>query len=185
MNLANKITISRICLIPIFVVFASVEIPYGNLIAAVIFIIAAATDGIDGYIARSRNQITTLGKFLDPLADKLLISAALICLVAVGKAAAWIVILIICREFAVTGMRSVAAAAGKIIAASPLGKIKTVSQIVALAFLFLYDSPIFNTWLPENIGLIVGQVFLYLALFFTIYSGIDYFYRNKSVFRED
>ncbi len=175
MNLANKITLFRICLIPFFVIFMMLDGSYSHWLAAVIFILAALTDGIDGHIARSRNQITNFGKFLDPLADKLLISAALIMLIPAGKVAPWIAIVIISREFAVTGMRTVAAAGGLVVAASPLGKIKTVSQIAAIVLL-LFCSVTGTVY-------IMGQILLYIALFFTIYSGVDYFYRNRSIFK--
>jgi len=175
MTLANKITLIRIGLIPFFVIFMMLPIPYSHWVAAIIFIIASVTDGVDGYIARTRNQITNFGKFLDPLADKLLISAALVMLVAVGKVAPWIVIVIISREFAITGMRTVAVAAGLVVAASPLGKIKTVSQIIAIVFLLFSGM--------TGTAFLLGQIFMYIALFFTIYSGVDYFYRNRNIFK--
>jgi len=138
MNLANKVTISRILLVPIFLLALIINIKYaeieiGKYIAALIFIIAASTDGIDGYIARKRQQVTTLGKFLDPLADKLLVTAALIWLVENADIPSWMAIIIIGREFIVTGVRLVAAGEGVVIAASIWGKLKTIIQIIALA----------------------------------------------------
>ena len=118
MNLANRLTLLRIFLVPVFLILISTRIKYGVLIATIVFIIAALTDKLDGYIARTKNQITTLGKFMDPLADKLLIAAALISLVELKSLPAWLVTIIIAREFAVTGLRAVAAAEGVIIAAS-------------------------------------------------------------------
>jgi CDP-diacylglycerol--glycerol-3-phosphate 3-phosphatidyltransferase len=148
-----------------------VKIPYGQLFAAAIFIIAASTDGLDGYIARKRKQITNFGKIMDPLADKLLVSAALISLVQLGKIAGWVAVIIIGREFAVTGLRSVAAAEGIVISASKLGKYKTVFQIIAIVAILV------NELIISLIGLPLGQYFLYIAVFFTIYSGLDYFFK--------
>ena len=139
MNLANKLTMIRIFLVPVFLVFIAVkDIPYGTFIATVIFIIASLTDQLDGYIARSRNQITNFGKFMDPLADKLLVTAALISLVEfqVSTRHGQLVI-IIAREFAVSGLRTIAASEGIVIAASWWGKIKTVIQIIAIILLLL------------------------------------------------
>src|SRR5690606_16987489 len=131
MNLANKITILRVLMIPIFMIILLSDLPWNNYIAAVIFIIASLTDTFDGYIARSKNQVTSFGKFIDPLADKLLVTTALICLIEMGKVPAWVVIIILSREFAITGFRTIAASEGVTIAASPLGKIKTITQLVA------------------------------------------------------
>src|SRR5690554_4802339 len=142
MNLPNKITISRIFLIPLFIVILSVPFDWGewemggnaypitHLVAAIIFIIAASTDWLDGYFARKYNLITNMGKFLDPLADKLLVSAAFILLVELDLIAAWIVVIIISREFAVTGLRLVASGEGIVLAASSMGKLKTASQLI-------------------------------------------------------
>ncbi|TMZ62552.1 CDP-diacylglycerol--glycerol-3-phosphate 3-phosphatidyltransferase, partial [Klebsiella pneumoniae] len=145
MNLANKLTLARIFLVPIVMLFLLVNYDLGQfrlehgvitvseIIATLVFILAAVTDGLDGYIARKRKLVTNLGKFLDPLADKLLISASLISLVEMQRLDAWIAIVIISREFAVTGLRLVAAAEGNVIAASRLGKLKTIVQIIAIA----------------------------------------------------
>ena len=133
MNLANKLTMLRIILVPIFLIFIVVKgIPYGSIIATLIFIIASLTDQLDGYIARSRNEITNFGKFMDPLADKLLVTAALISLVEFNLIPGWATVVIIAREFAVSGLRTLAASEGKVIAASWWGKIKTVTQIIAI-----------------------------------------------------
>ena len=132
MNLANKLTMIRIFLVPVFLVFITVkEIPYGSIIASLVFIIASLTDQLDGYIARSRNQITNFGKFMDPLADKLLVTAALVSLVELKLVAGWAVVVILAREFAVSGLRTLAASDGIVIAASWWGKIKTVTQMIA------------------------------------------------------
>lgn len=171
MNLPNALTIIRIILVPVFMIVLLVKIPYGQLFAAAIFIIAASTDGLDGYIARKRKQITNFGKIMDPLADKLLVSAALISLVQLGKIAGWVAVIIIGREFAVTGLRSVAAAEGIVISASKLGKYKTVFQIIAIVAILV------NELIISLIGLPLGQYFVYIAVFFTIYSGLDYFFK--------
>ncbi|MDC3414071.1 CDP-diacylglycerol--glycerol-3-phosphate 3-phosphatidyltransferase [Aquibacillus sp. 3ASR75-11] len=190
MNIPNRITLSRIFLIPIFILLLSVpfdwgEIPIGervlpisHLVAGVLFIIASATDWIDGYYARKFNLVTNLGKFLDPLADKLLVSAALILLVEMGFAPAWIVILIISRELAVTGLRLVAAGEGIVLAASQAGKLKTWTQIIAVSVLLLHNFPF------SYIGFPFGSIMLYIALIITIYSGVDYFVKNWHVMRD-
>jgi len=184
-NLPNRVTLIRIILIPVFMVFLLLEIPAGNqifphqdLVAAGIFILAAATDGLDGYIARKRGQVTVLGKFMDPLADKLLVSAALISLVQLGEVPAWIVWTILGREFAVTGLRALAAADGHVIAASKLGKVKTVTQIVSISFILVHDWP-FSLW-----GISVGQPLLFVALFFTLVSGVDYLLKSRKLLRK-
>jgi CDP-diacylglycerol---glycerol-3-phosphate 3-phosphatidyltransferase len=180
MNLANKLTIMRIFLIPIFLIFIAVNsIPYGKLIATAVFVIAALTDKLDGYIARSRNQITRFGKFMDPLADKLLVTAALISLVEFQLIPTWVAMIIIAREFAVTGLRTLAAAEGMVIAASWWGKIKTVIQIIAIIFALVnlnYNS----LYLAE-----ATKIIMYLAIIITLVSGFDYFIKNKDVIQTD
>ncbi|MGI6712825.1 MAG: CDP-diacylglycerol--glycerol-3-phosphate 3-phosphatidyltransferase [Bacillota bacterium] len=179
MNLANRLTLARIFLVPIFMIILLTRIPkYGDYLAAIIFIIAASTDGLDGYIARSRKQITNLGKFMDPLADKLLISAALISLVELGLIKAWVAIIIISREFAVTGLRAIAAGEGIVIAASKLGKYKTVSQIAAIIAILLHDFSFSLFHMP------LGSIILYIAMILTIVSGIDYFIKAKKLFKK-
>ena len=190
MNLANKLTILRIFLVPIFLIFIAIKIPYGTFIATFIFIIASLTDKLDGYIARSRNQITRFGKFMDPLADKLLVTSALISLVELQIVPSWAAVIIIAREFAVSGLRTIAAAEGKVIAASWWGKIKTVIQIIAIILLLLevnigtskdLISMINGNGLLSNFFNYVPQIMLYLAVIITIISGIDYFIKNKDV----
>lgn len=190
LNLPNKITVSRIFLIPIFIIFMVIDFGMGSfeiggtilsvehMIGALLFIIAAATDWFDGHLARKHNLVTNMGKFLDPLADKLLVSAALIILVELGSAASWIVIIIISREFAVTGLRLILAGGGEVVAANQLGKIKTATQLVAIASLLL------NNIFFEAINFPFGTIMLYIALFFTIWSGADYFYKNRRVLLE-
>lgn len=169
MNLPNRLTLARIFLVPVFLVIVSLRFKYGDYIAAAVFILAASTDGLDGYIARKKKQVTRLGKLMDPLADKLLVSAALILLVELGKIPAWIAVIIIGREFAVTGLRAIAAAEGVVIAASKLGKYKTFTQIVAIVSMFLHDFPF------SLLGFPFGEVAMGLAVIFTIWSGVDYF----------
>lgn len=154
------------------------EMPVHHFVGAIIFIIASATDWVDGYYARKYNLVTNLGKFLDPLADKLLVSAALILLVELDLAPAWIVIVIISREFAVTGLRLILAGEGEVVAANQLGKIKTWAQIVAISALLLHNT-IFTL-----VGIPFDTIALYVALIFTIWSGWDYFYLNRRVLLE-
>ncbi|WAA10781.1 CDP-diacylglycerol--glycerol-3-phosphate 3-phosphatidyltransferase [Fervidibacillus albus] len=188
MNLPNKITISRILLIPIFVIIMVIDWPWGvltfgdielsvsQLIGTIIFVIASTTDWIDGYYARKHNLVTNLGKFLDPLADKLLVSSALLILIEMQLAPSWIVIIIISREFAVTGLRLVLAGGGEVVAANLLGKIKTWTQIIAVTALLLNNVPFTYIDFP------FATIALYVATFFTIWSGWDYFAKNKHVF---
>ncbi len=172
MNAANAITIARILLIPVFVVLLVSDIPYGSFLAIAVFSVAAFTDKLDGYIARSRGQITTLGQFLDPLADKLLISAALIALVGLGKLPAWVAMIIIAREFAVTALRVVGIDQGVSIPAGALGKAKTTSQIVCIIILMWPHGHL--SWAPY---VEVPAVVLMVAL--TVISGVQYFIRAR------
>src|SRR5919109_4909753 len=132
LNLPNALTLLRIMLVPVLVVTLTVETPGGSVVAAVVFALAALTDGLDGYIARSRQSITTFGKVMDPVADKLLIAAALISLVSLDRVAAWVAMVIIAREFAVSGLRIAAGQQGVVIPASVLGKVKTIVQVAAV-----------------------------------------------------
>ncbi|MBM7094243.1 MULTISPECIES: CDP-diacylglycerol--glycerol-3-phosphate 3-phosphatidyltransferase [Alteribacter] len=187
MNVPNQITISRIFLIPLFMIFLLIpfdwgvwyilgaEIPVSHFVAALIFIIAASTDWLDGYYARKFNLVTNMGKFLDPLADKLLITAAFVSLVELGMFPAWAAILILSREFAVTGLRLVAAADGDVIAASNWGKWKTVSQIVAASAIMLHNM------IFEALNIPFDTIMIYIAVILTVFSGWDYFVKNKHV----
>ncbi|HZS32508.1 MAG TPA: CDP-diacylglycerol--glycerol-3-phosphate 3-phosphatidyltransferase [Methylomirabilota bacterium] len=174
MNLPTQLTVGRICLVPLVVVFLISSESIHSLLAAVLFAAAAVTDWLDGLIARRRGQVTTLGKLLDPVADKVLVSAALISLVQVGKVDAWIVVVMIGREFAVTGLRSVSAAQGVVIGASDLAKYKTCVQYVAVTLLILEKN--------VPVGLEAEYVYLsrgmlWAALVLTVLSGVDYFVR--------
>ena len=165
LNLPNALTMLRILLVPVVVVALLVETPHGDTVAAVVFAAAALTDGLDGYIARSRGSVTNFGKLMDPIADKLLILAALVALVALDRLAAWIAVVIIAREFAVTVLRGIAAERGIVMQANLLGKIKTVFQIAAVTALIATDpSPI---WV---------DILVYVALGFTVISGLEYFF---------
>lgn len=189
MNLANKLTILRIILVPIFLVLIEIKgIPYGGIIATAVFIIASLTDKLDGYIARSRNQITRFGKLMDPLADKLLVSAALITLVEVHILPAWVTVIIIAREFAVTGLRSLAAADGIVLAASWWGKLKTFMQVIAI-ICALVDFNMSQTTLYSanlvNLFINLTNLTIALAVIITIISGVDYFVKNKGALSTD
>jgi CDP-diacylglycerol---glycerol-3-phosphate 3-phosphatidyltransferase len=163
-NVPNVLTLLRILAVPVLVVALLDETPDGDVIAAAVFALAALTDGLDGYIARRREEVTTFGKLMDPLADKLLVIAALISLVSLNRLDAWIAMVIIAREIAVTGLRSLAAEQGVVIAASWLGKLKTLLQVAAIICLIAFDpSPV---WV---------DVLLYVAVAVTVISGADYF----------
>lgn len=186
-NLPNKITVSRVVLIPIFMIFLlvpmnlgritfiEISIPAAHFIAAIIFIVASCTDWLDGYYARKLHLVTNLGKLLDPLADKLLVTAAFVGLVQLGFAPAWMVIVILAREFAVSVLRQLAAAGGEVMAASQFAKWKTTVQIIAIAALLLHDVPF------AAIGFPFAYLCLWLALILTVLSGWDYFAKNKQI----
>lgn len=178
MNLANKITFIRIFIIPIFLICLLSNFPYSQYVAALIFIIAASTDSIDGYIARKRNEVTNLGKFLDPLADKLLTTSALIIMVEMGKISSIITIIIISREFMVTGFRILAASKGIVIAASWFAKVKTTIQIIAIVAILIDNFPFSLINFPFD------MISLYAATIVTILSGVDYIYKNRALLTE-
>lgn len=179
MNLPNKITMFRVILIPFFVFFMLSEgIPYNNYIAAAIFIVASLTDMLDGKIARKYNLVSNFGKFMDPLADKLLVCSALICFVAIPSSPmpAWVVIVIMSREFIISGFRLVASDAGVVIAASYWGKIKTVVQmLMSILLIFNFEGHVIN---------IVENIFIYAAVILTVVSLIDYMVKNWNVMQD-
>jgi CDP-diacylglycerol--glycerol-3-phosphate 3-phosphatidyltransferase len=176
LNAANAITIARIMLIPVFVVLLISDVPYGSFLAIAVFALAAFTDKLDGYVARSRGQITTLGQFLDPLADKLLISAALIALVGLDELPAWVAMVVIAREFAVSVLRVVGIDQGVSIPASSLGKAKTTSQIVCIIILMWPHGHL--SWAPY---VEVPAVVVMVAL--TLISGVQYFVKARDNLR--
>ncbi len=178
MNLPNKLTVMRVVLIPFFVFFllAPYFDGYGNYIAVAIFIVASLTDLLDGKIARKYNLVTNFGKFMDPLADKLLVCAAMICLIETGQLPAWIVIVIISREFIISGFRLIASDNGVVIAASYWGKFKTTFQMLMVMVLILDIPMTFFDWL--------GQILIWVSLALTVISLIDYIVKNKAVLNE-
>jgi len=184
LNSANRVTLARIILIPVFVGVILARLPnWGPWWAAILFTILAATDAVDGYLARSRNEVTNFGKLLDPLADKLLVTAALVALVELGSLPAWVAIIIISREFIVTGLRMVAVAEGQVIAAGSFGKLKTVFQIIAIVMFIIKDSmPVLalGSTIASAFNFLSWAVML-VALFLTVYSMMDYFYHARDV----
>ena len=178
MNLPNKLTVCRVALIPFFVVFLLYPdlTKYSNYIAAAIFIIASLTDYADGKIARKYNLVTNFGKFMDPLADKLLVCAAMICLVEMGKLAAWIVLVIMSREFIISGFRLVASDNGIVIAASYWGKFKTTFQMLMIIVLILD--------IPSDAFRLLGEGLTYIALALTVISLVDYIFKNRETLKE-
>ena len=177
MNLPNKLTVLRVLLIPFFVWFALVDLVpgYSKYIAVLIFVVASLTDLLDGKITRKYHLVTNFGKFMDPLADKLLVCAALICLSASGMVPAWMVIIIISREFIISGFRLVASDNGVVIAASYWGKFKTTFQMLMIIVLLLDLGGVFD---------VIGQVLTWIALILTVVSLVDYLINNRHVILE-
>jgi CDP-diacylglycerol--glycerol-3-phosphate 3-phosphatidyltransferase len=185
-NLANVITISRILLIPVFLVLllSGIPEPYGDIAAAAVFILAAATDKLDGYVARRNKQITTLGQFLDPLADKLLIAAALIALVSQGRIAAWVAMLIIGREIAVSVLRIVGVSQGVSIPADRYGKLKTVLQIVYVVYVLVPTDKIADLiHVSTDVATIIQWILAGVVVVVTLASGVRYFMNARGVIR--
>lgn len=183
-NLANVITISRILLIPVFLVLllSGIPEPYGDIAAAAVFILAAATDKLDGYVARRNKQITTLGQFLDPLADKLLIAAALIALVSQGRIAAWVAMLIIGREVAVSVLRIVGVSQGVSIPADRYGKLKTVLQIVYVVYVLVPTHKIADLInVSTDVATIIQWILAGVVVVVTLASGVRYFMNARGV----
>lgn len=200
MNLPNKLTLLRIILIPIMVIIAYIrplaeidlflDVTLANFLMVLIFVIASLTDFLDGYLARKLNQVTTFGKFADPLADKILVMAALLLLMSQNVVHAWVIIIILAREFIVTGIRLLAVEGGKVIAASKLGKYKTATTMIAIIVLFFHE-------IGASVGIIdgtefdfnnpiffVGNILMYIALILTVVSGLDYFIKNRKIIFE-
>lgn len=169
MNLPNMVTLTRILLIPVFV-FLSLQFPAEvNIPAGLVFLLAALSDALDGYLARVRKEVTRFGQLIDPIADKLLITSALLCLVELGLISTWLALIIIAREFAVSGLRILAAAEGKVIPASHWGKFKTVSQIVAVMAFIL--------------GISWAGTIMAIAIIITVFSGVDYFLKAQDILK--
>ncbi|AEJ24038.1 CDP-diacylglycerol--glycerol-3-phosphate 3-phosphatidyltransferase [Weissella koreensis] len=188
MNLPNKLTVFRIILIPIFAIVLMLpvdiwgglsQLPMTHLVAAIIFIVASLTDTADGQIARRQHLVTNFGKFADPLADKLLVMTALIFFVQFQWLPAWMIALIVIRELAVTGLRTlIVENNGEVMAAAMPGKIKTTTQMLAIIFFLLHDLGFNLIHVP------FAQIMIWIALFFTIYSGIEYFWKARFVFSD-
>ena len=179
MNLPNKLTMLRIAMIPVFVVFALVQAQWAQYVALLIYILACLTDLLDGKIARARNLVTNFGKFADPIADKLLVMAALIILVESGRMASWVCIVMLAREFIISGFRLVAAGNGTVIAAGKLGKLKTVFQMSCTIALMLLV-PVAGKPLLGQFGVVLANVLTYIAAILTIVSGVEYIAKNFS-----
>ena len=183
MTTANKITILRVILVPVFMAFLIIDNVWCQFAALLIFILAAASDGIDGYIARHYNQVTTFGKFMDPLADKMLTTAAFLVLLEQGRIT-WFgsvaVMLVLAREFMVSGLRMLASSEGKVIAASMFGKIKTVSQMVAIvaAILLMHDE-----WFLQEPAILITNILIWISTIIAVVSGIDYVWKNKDILK--
>ena len=174
MNTANKFTLFRIVLVPVFMALFMADSSACRLAALAVFIIASASDALDGYIARHYNQITTFGKFVDPIADKLLVTAAFVILLMYGRISPWALMIVLAREFIVTGLRLVAVSEGKVIAASVWGKAKTVSQMVAIitAMTLMYD------FFPQNAAALITNIMIWISTVLTVISGVDYLAKN-------
>ncbi|MBN2821858.1 MAG: CDP-diacylglycerol--glycerol-3-phosphate 3-phosphatidyltransferase [Coriobacteriia bacterium] len=195
MNWANRVTLLRVMFIPVFLVTLLGEWPSffpappgwqsaQPWVAALVFALVAATDAVDGYLARSRNEVTTFGKFIDPLADKLLVTAALVALVDLNRLPSWIALVIISRELIVSGLRMVAVAEGKVIAASSYGKIKTILQILAIVGFIVMGSPLLDTVGGSGFGAtftIITWVVMGAAVIATLLSMADYFYHARNI----
>lgn len=186
MNLPNKLTLLRVILVPFMVAVLLSNIPHNYLIAGLIFAVASITDYFDGKIARARNLITDFGKLVDPVADKLLVTAAITCFVENGLCSSWVLIIILAREFAVTSMRMVAAGRGNVIAANMWGKVKTVSQMFSIIAIFVMQ------WIAQltasealgSVFFVIGSVLLWICAGLTLISGAVYMLQNKEVFSD-
>lgn len=178
MNLPNKLTVSRILVVPGIVFLLWLDTQWACFAAFFLFVLAALTDLVDGYLARKENQVTNLGKFLDPLADKVLVCGVLVMCVELGWVSAWITIIIICRDLMVTGLRAIAADEGIVIGADKYGKAKTVLQMVALIPLIIHY-PVLG--IPMHL---IGQILLYIALLLTVFSGCNYFFHFIRVWKK-
>ena len=176
MTTANKITIFRVLMIPVFLVLAY----SGHMIwAFVVFVLASLSDMLDGYVARHYNQVTNFGKFMDPLADKVLVMAAMCFFVESGRMPGWVLAIVLLREFAVSGMRLIAVEQGRVIAAAWSGKIKTTATMICLCLMLLFPAPGIGDSAPDLLAILCTWVILLT----TVYSGAEYFYKNRDVFQ--
>lgn len=183
MNLPNKLTILRACMIPVFVVLALQTPFWAQIAAAIVFALASFTDYLDGHIARKHGLVTNFGKFMDPIADKLLVMSAFVVLVGQGRMPSWACIIVLGREFVISGFRLVAADAGRVIAAGPLGKIKTVTQMAAVLLLLLLSPVTGEAPLGEG-GKVFADVVMYISTFFSLVSCVDYIARNRDCLKD-
>ncbi len=184
MNTPNKLTILRILLVPVFLAFLLIEaFPYHNVAALAVFVIASLTDSLDGHLARKNNQVTTFGKFLDPLADKILVISAMICFIELSYVSAIVVVIMIAREFMVTSLRLVAAAgSGKVIAAGILGKIKTVIQMVSLTVILLLCAISDFVALPQWMSIhMIAETLMWISAIASVVSGVEYLWKNRKL----
>lgn len=209
MNLPNRITLIRVFLLPLIIIIPLLakinpednflakdiiikgvleagrfHVTWSNFIVLIIFALASITDAIDGHIARSRNLVTDFGKFLDPLADKLLVTCAMLVLIEEGRLWGWVVAIILAREFAVTGLRSVAATNGTVIAASIYGKIKTIVQMVMIIILLLNNFPVSIIYIHTGVYIPLDLILIIAATLLTLISGVEYFVKNKSALKD-
>lgn len=180
MNTPNKLTVLRMVLVPFFMAFLMQNAAWCRTVALAIFVIASITDAIDGHLARSRNQITTFGKFMDPIADKMLTTAAFVVLLSLGRMSPWALMIILVREFIVSGIRLLAAAKGTVIAASMSGKIKTVSQMVAIIAAIALLNPFFEAGAAK----IITEVLIWISTAATALSGAEYVIKNINLLKE-
>lgn len=178
MTTANKLTLARVALIPVFLVILYLDFPYARCAAFGVFVVACLTDFVDGYIARHYNQVTNFGKFMDPLADKILVITAMLLFVESGRMPGWVLALVVAREFAVSGLRLVAVEQGRVIAAAKSGKIKTASTMVCIILMLLIGVPYSA---PDYLGMVCNAVILLT----TLYSGIEYFIVNRDVLKNE
>ena len=181
-NLPNRLTLLRVAAIPLFVAMLSIRKAGFQYAAAAVFVLACITDALDGRIARSRNLVTNFGAFADPIADKILVMSAYVVLVEQGRMPAWVCIVVLAREFTVSGFRLIASINGKVISAGPLGKIKTVLQMLSVVMLIVFVRPDPDGWMYAF--LVMAQIAMYASVVFTVWSGADYIYRNRELIRD-
>ncbi len=181
MNLPNKLTLMRVILIPVYLVLWHLEFPGNNYAALAVFVIASLTDFLDGYIARKHNLVTDFGKFMDPLADKMLVLTAMTCFCAMGRFPDWALVIVMAREFAVSGLRLVAVDNGRVIAAGMSGKVKTFSTMICLSLMHLLERRPEGLYSAPDYSVYLDWVCIAVIVATTLYSGVEYFVKNKDV----